>query len=179
MTKHNENRDFRQEGNAKKANYYYATLNFDRTFKILKSFLYVLDFFAQVSTRRLLPTEEISIGGFYTVRGYQENAVFGDRGFYMRNEIRSLQIKYTKYKNLKHDLQFLAFTDLGYVSHVNENVSTKNSSFLASVGPGIRYTVEDYLRVKLDYGIQLKKANRDFFAKSWHSKLHVYVSFQY
>lgn len=179
MTKHNDNSDFKQEGYAKSATYFYATLFFDRTFMIPKDFLYVLDFFAQVSTNKLLPTEQISIGGFYTVRGYQENAVFGDLGFYMRNEIRLPKVTFNKYKNITQELQFLAFIDVGYVTDVNDNVSMKNSSTLASIGPGVRYSAQNYVIFKLDYGIQLKKANRDYFAKSWHSKLHAYVSFQY
>ncbi|NGX28983.1 MAG: Heme/hemopexin transporter protein HuxB [Candidatus Anoxychlamydiales bacterium] len=178
MTDHNENKNFQAEGYAQKSKYFYATLHFDRTFRIPKEFLYVMEFFGQLSSVKLLPTEEISIGGFYTVRGYQENAVFGDDGFYFRNEIRSPNMKHAKYKNL-HDWQFLAFVDTGYVRDLNDNVSNKNSSFLASLGPGLRYTVENYFILKLDYGVQLKKANRDFFAKSWHSKLHVFVSLQY
>ncbi|KKL08801.1 hypothetical protein LCGC14_2572220, partial [marine sediment metagenome] len=177
MTKHNHNIDFRQEGYARGATYFYATLHLDRTINIYKDFLYALEFFAQASTNKLLPTEEISIGGFYTVRGYQENAVYGDYGFYARNEFRSPKICYPK--NYKHYFQFIAFADVGFVSKVNDNVSDKNTSTLASVGPALRYVAHDSLILKLDYGVQLKKANRVFFAKSWHSRLHAYVSLQY
>ncbi len=179
MTKHNEDQDFQKEGYAKKSRYFYATLYFDRTFLIPKDFLYVMEFFSQVSSTKILPTEQISIGGFYTVRGYQENALFGDNGFYLRNELRLPKMKYFKCKNKNHAWQFLAFVDLGYVSQIDDNISQKKAAFLASVGPGLRFGGGTNFILKLDYGIQLKKANRDFFAKSWHSKLHAFVSLQY
>jgi len=179
MTKHNDDRDFQIEGYARKSKYTYFTLHFDRTFNLPKEFMYVLDFFAQVSTRKLLPTEQISLGGYSTIRGHQENEAYGDQGFYIRNEARSPKIYFKKLRNIEHELQFLAFLDVGYVSDLNTNIFSRNATSLWSIGPGLRYTAEDNVIIKLDYGIQLKNVDREFFNKSWHTKLHAFVSFQY
>lgn len=177
MTKDNKDSDYRQEGNAKKSQYFYATLHLDRTFNLPRKFLYVMNFMGQASTTRLLPTEQISLGGFNTIRGYQENEAYGDFGFYFRNELR---YTFSKIKNdFNKQCQPLIFTDLGYVSMINDNVSDKNSSFLGSVGPGLRITMGDNFIVKLDYGVQLKNFRRKYFDKPWDSRLHVYGSLQF
>lgn len=43
----------------------------------------------QYSNNRLYGTEQISIGGLYTVRGYENNGLAGNTGWYWRNELSS------------------------------------------------------------------------------------------
>jgi len=179
MVDYNNRKDFKSEKNAENCQYFYSLFHFDRTFYLPNNFLYVMDFFSQISSTRLLPTEQMQLGGYWTIRGYQENALYGDHGFYLKNEIRSNKIVLKNIKNLSHKLQLLAFVDFGFVADINKNISNKNSSILASFGPGLRYLVNDNLMAKLDYGVQLKNLERKYFKRSAHSRLHAFVSLQY
>jgi hemolysin activation/secretion protein len=50
----------------------------------------------------------------------------------------------------------LAFWDYGFVGFNNAEPG-QNSSYLMSVGPGLRYNIDRYVTVQLDWGFQLKQ----------------------
>jgi len=55
--------------------------------KQIASFQYTLDAHYQHSGDRLFSTNQISIGGPYSVRGYAKEGLNGNSGFYVRNEL--------------------------------------------------------------------------------------------
>lgn len=116
------------------------------------------NFRGQFSTTNLLASEQFGVGGYDTVRGYNENELNGDSSFVFNFELRSPQIHLCKLKGKKRDsLQFLLFFDYGKVwlhTPVTGEVSQKA---IDSVGPGIRYYLDPYLTFRLDYGYGLKK----------------------
>jgi hemolysin activation/secretion protein len=177
--KYNKSNNFQVEGYAQSASYAYANLHFDRLTKLGSYFEWISDLYFQFSNKKLLPTEQFVLGGHDTIRGYQENAVFADQGFYFKNELRSKQIAINKIKNFDQKIQFLAFLDLGAVADTNKNLFTQNNQFLASAGPGIRYSGKENVIFSADYGIQLKNFKRKYFKKPWHSIFHIYGSLQF
>lgn len=60
-------------------------------FKFLEGLKYDFSFRSQYSYSNLYGTEEISIGGPYSVRGFKKSGISGKRGFYTRNELSYLK----------------------------------------------------------------------------------------
>ncbi len=174
MTKNNSTTDFDLERPGAKANYFYGQFDLERITKLPKKFTWILNFLFQLSDRKLLPSEQLSLGGYLSVRGYLENEVSGDKGFLLKNEIRFPPIHF-HIKKLENELQFLGFIDLGVVTDVDQNILTKNSAFLLSIGPGLRYKMNENISVRVDYGWRLKDIHGRLFGASEESRFHVGV----
>ena len=99
---------------------------------------------SQYSKQTLFGTEQFSVGGYYSVRGFRENYIVGDSGYYFRNKanfnIGALVAPFTKNsegiigKNLVHLNKFSVepFYDYGYVK--NKYVSNGADGRLAGAG---------------------------------------------
>jgi hemolysin activation/secretion protein len=175
MTRYNKTIYFEQERPGVKSNYFYFTANFDRTHHISTA-TWFLRAMMQFSSGKLLPTEQMAIGGYNTVRGYQEYMLVGNKGCLLSNEIRTSQFKiYLKSRKNYSSLQFLSFLDYGWVTGVDKNILPKQNAYLLSVGPGLRFIIKENFNVRLDYGVQLKHIKGRQFEKSGHSRLHAQV----
>lgn len=65
-----------------------TSLNFSRPFRMNDLDMhYNLAINAQWSDDNLFSSEQISLGGQYSIRGFKENIALGDTGVYMRNEV--------------------------------------------------------------------------------------------
>lgn len=99
------------------------------------------------------------IGGGRTVRGYRENARFGDNGFRF-----SIEDRYAVYRgtNLLPIVQLVPFTDLGVVWNTAGNPndeSLPSQRFLATVGLGLLLTPLPGCDLRLDYAVPLIDLN--------------------
>ena len=136
--------------------YIIAKANIDRVLKLPKDFSWVLTTQGQVSSEKLLASEEFMLGGAFTIRGYKENEILGDTGLFIKNELRTNAFPLFK-KTLKNDsLQLLAFFDWGLLADCDKNIVWVNKAWLASVGPGLRYSIGDRITLRFDYGFQLR-----------------------
>lgn len=98
----------------------------------------------QYSKQTLFGTEQFSVGGYYSVRGFRENYITGDSGYYSRNKanfnIGSLATPFIQKsegflaKNLVHLNKFSLepFYDYGYIK--NNYVSNGADGRLAGLG---------------------------------------------
>ena len=179
MTAFNRNFYFEIERPGARAFYIYGTLNGDRKFYLPKDFSYVMSALIQLTGYKLMPSEQILLGGQFTVRGYKENAIIGDRGFLLKNEVHTCPWHFFKNKKFKDDLHFLAFIDLGYTASADKSVNKTSSAFLMSLGPGLRYMIKDYVNVRIDYGVQLKSLSELRVGKPGHGRFHsgIFISF--
>jgi len=111
----------------------------------------------QAATGPLLPSEQFGLGGFATVRGYDERDFDSDDAVCFNFELRSPQIRLFGSK-AKNNLYFLAFFDygLGHNYH-NELKGIPATEYLMSAGPGVRLLMYPYLTARLDYGFQLHR----------------------
>ena len=174
MTKYNYNTFFREERDGATANYFYFDLYIDNTLYMPADFSWVLTSQFQYATGKLLPSEQLSLGGYYTVRGYQENKVISDRGILLRNEIRSPIIDISKgSKKIKNEIQLLGFVDFGWAANVDQNILSKDSTILASTGLGFRYNLMNYITFRFDYGWQLDTIHRVVDDSNKHSRFHL------
>ena len=104
----------------------------------------------QVSDRPLLPLEQISLGGAFTVRGYRQDALVTDNGFFASAELRTTIARIPKWSTT---IQLTPFTDFGVAW--NNNGLDLDQNTLVSVGIGLRVLASDLLTARLDWGIPL------------------------
>jgi hemolysin activation/secretion protein len=86
----------------------------------------------QLANDPLLPVEQISVGGRYSVRGYRENLIVSDEAFIASAEVR---IPLIRNKPWAEYLQVAPFYDYGKVN----NVDGFEPDDLSSIGVGLRW----------------------------------------
>ena len=112
----------------------YSLYNIDLTLqKSFQIFDYTLSAHSQYTNDKLFSKDQISIGGAYSVRGYQEEGLSGNSGYFIRNEFS----KTLKTKFLKKFIQtyFIAF-DGGHIK--KESDTNAGSLFSYSIGTRVR-----------------------------------------
>ncbi len=171
MTAFNRNHFFREQRSGANSDYYYFLFNLDRYQHLGRDWSWTLSTIIQMSSGKLLATEEFSLGGHLTVRGYLENEVLGDRGMLLKNEIRTPSISFKP--SWKDEFQLLAFVDFGFLNEVDQNVLSKDTSVLLSAGPGALYKISQYVNVRCDAGFQMKSVHGKLFGKNLHRRVHL------
>ena len=88
----------------------------------------------QIANKSLFPLEQISVGGRYSVRGYQENTLVRDNGFIASVESR---IPVIRNRPLADFVEFCQFADFG--TSWNTDLPTPQPKSIGSVGLGLRW----------------------------------------
>lgn len=144
--------------------YAYGRIDVRRETPLGSHFSWRLKAAGQYAESQLLPSETFGVGGYSSVRGYNERSVNGDNGFLVSNELRT---EWYELRNLVNEanatdcgVQFLAFVDYGKVFTRSPNpvLLERFDEALLSVGGGLRIHVSDNVRFRLDYGYQLSRA---------------------
>lgn len=131
-------------------------------------------FDAQLASDRMPTITREYLGGRNSVRGYEESEVNGDHAFVGTLELRTPLIenfipglkKDTQYVKdnpeywQQHRLQFLLFSDFGYVAY-DDKTSGADDQGLISVGAGFRLGLTKYSQMSLDYGYPILDASED------------------
>ncbi len=122
---------------------------------------------AQASTSTLIPSEQFKLGGYNTVRGYEESVFISDNGVCLNVEFRSRP--FSLIKKWKDELTLLAFADYGWGHNYHPFDGITTSAVLVGVGPGMRYNINPYLMLRADYGFRLHKIRFDEHGLGmWH-----------
>ena len=129
----------------------------------------------QVSSENLLPSEQFGLGGYDTVRGYEEREENKDNAMLFNFEIRAPQFSPFSAKN-DDALQFILFYDFGWGINWRSIAGEPKSSYLMGIGPGVRYTWGTIFTGFLDWGIKLHHS--DQFSHQF-SRLHFGATFSY
>ena len=110
----------------------------------------------QLSNNRLLPLEQIPVGGRFSVRGYRENTLIRDNAVLASLESRIPLLKFASGEDM---VQFAQFVDVGraWVSRGR----THDLQTLASVGLGLRWNIlpRERARFELYWGVPLQHVN--------------------
>ncbi|MDY7016516.1 MAG: ShlB/FhaC/HecB family hemolysin secretion/activation protein, partial [Cyanobacteriota bacterium] len=104
----------------------------------------------QLASRGLLPSEQFSAGGLGTVRGYRQDTLVGDNGFFSSAELRVPLFSFSQPRSL---LQLVPFFDYAIAWNRSRRIQP-DPNRLASVGVGLLWQVEN-LTARLEYGIPL------------------------
>lgn len=118
----------------------------------------------QLSNANLLASETLGLGGYDTVRGFEQRVVRGDSGVFASLELRTPPVSFAKWSgfyNVRDAMVALAFLDYGYLTNDDLLPGEPDPRTLASVGFGLRYQVQESITVRLDYGWQIDESGFD------------------
>ena len=142
-----------------RSDYTYGQFTLHRVTRLPWDFTSSIRALYQVASANLLPSEEFGLGGYQTVRGYDEREANGDDGFLLSTEVATPPVSLGQFIGLKQatdQLQFLGFVDYGGTSlHQATPSDTNPNTNLLGIGPGVRYNISPYLAVRFDYGFQM------------------------
>jgi len=115
----------------------------------------------QYSSTNLLASEQLGLGGYYSVRGYPERALRGDIGWILNLELYSPEFHPARdwFNFSKNDmLKFLAFVDYAHGEPVEDSAADPldDTADLMGAGVGLRYEFDDVLKLRLDYGVRFE-----------------------
>jgi hemolysin activation/secretion protein len=159
--------------------YFYGRVNLQRTHKLPWNLTLVATAAGQLSSTNLLASEQFSLGGATTVRGYEESIANGDRGWLGSLEVYSPSISPLRKiwaESPSDELKFLVFFDAGGVA--NDHLLPGEPSYrgLAGIGAGLRYRITTRLTVRFDYGWRLQDL-ADFETDDSRAYLSVLLSY--
>lgn len=113
----------------------------------------------QLTDDSLPPSEQIRLGGAYSIRGYQEGEYLADNGAYLANEIyvptyffpKDWKLPYSS-KTLRNQIMGVGFFDFGGGS-LRKPQNTENADrFLAGIGGGVRIELFDRVYARFQWG---------------------------
>ncbi len=114
--------------------------------------IFIASFDSQLSANPLLPSQQFTLGGSETVRGFAQNVLSGDDGIHLSLETRLIAMRDDKSK--RSVLQFAPFIDLGTVWNNPSNPTILPSqTFLAAGGLGVIVEPIEKLLLRLDLAI--------------------------
>ncbi|MEM1256489.1 MAG: ShlB/FhaC/HecB family hemolysin secretion/activation protein [Cyanobacteria bacterium P01_H01_bin.21] len=128
----------------------------------------------QLADQELLSSEQFSIGGFRTVRGYRQDQILTDNGFIASAEARIPFIRFPEWDGL---VQITPFIDFGTGWNTGGNNDPEDNA-LAAAGLGLLLLQGDrnQLTARLDWGIPLISVNSE--GDTWQEN-GVYFSIVY
>ncbi len=116
----------------------------------------------QLATEPLLPVEQISAGGRFSVRGYQENQFVRDHGVITSLEVRIPVLQNRPWADVVHLSPFVDFGRLWNASRPDPN---PEPAMLISIGMGLRWAAKLPFRIPIQpqlevfWGYRLKEAD--------------------
>jgi len=159
MSQANETPAFQTARAGAEAAYHYARLDVERLQRLPGGWTAALKGVFQAADENLLPSEQLGLGGYSSVRGYEEREANVDRGYFLSAELRTPPVSLLQTLNLSgggDELQFLVFVDHASGGSVHRLPGEARQVTLTSVGPGLRWTMGDQFSMRLDYGFQLE-----------------------
>jgi hemolysin activation/secretion protein len=177
VTEKNSDQAFDLARPLSKASYVYGRFSLERATQLPGGFTWIIRAIGQVADGNLLPSEQLGMGGYATVRGYEEREGNGDEGYFISNELRTpaVNLSHLFSNRIPFDdrLQLLGFWDYGEIQNVKLLSSEKPEYHFSSVGPGLRYTLSKHFSLRFDYGWQLHDSGLSPVRQ--HSRAHLGV----
>jgi hemolysin activation/secretion protein len=110
----------------------------------------------QASDKPLVNSEQFTIGGLGTVRGYLESEALGDNGISGSFELRTPSLGDVIGTKSIDDWRIYVFSEAGLVNIDNVLPDQQQQFQLASVGAGTRFKFENHYNGSFDFGVPLK-----------------------
>jgi hemolysin activation/secretion protein len=136
------------------ADYAYDRLDIENTNVLPGGYEWLVRASAQMASVNLLPSEQLSIGGLDTVRGYREFVAGGAQGVLLSSELRT-PVKAIGSGTLQGD----AFIDYGRVTDVEAIPGTPRAFERTSAGVGVRYSLGPNLNLRAEIGVPIGHAS--------------------
>ena len=164
LTSNNNNAAFSNAHAMATSDYVYNTIVLERLTKLPWDWSLILRGTVQSTNSNLPPSEQLGLGGYDTVRGYDEREVNTDNGYIFTTELRTPSISLgdiAGFPAYKDQLQFLGFWDYGDGSNHTPLPGETNEIPLSGIGVGFRYSINTYVSVRYDYAFQLLRTGFD------------------
>lgn len=127
----------------------------------------------QYARDALIPGEQFGAGGASSVRGYSEREIADDSGNFVTAEIYTPNL--CRQTN-NAQCRLLGFVEAAHVTRNHPLPGEQSSASIGSVGVGLRFTVQKYASLQLDYGHALKSGS---VTTKGSDKLHFRLSLSY
>jgi hemolysin activation/secretion protein len=126
----------------------------------------------QIADRPLLSSEQFSAGGVLSVRGYNQEEILGDNGFFSSVELHNTVWQIPEWD---FSLELNPFFDFATVW--NSDDSELETNTLASLGVGLKFLIGESLTANIDWGLPL--IEDDLSADSLESNgVHFFLNFK-
>jgi hemolysin activation/secretion protein len=167
LSEYNDSAAFNEFEPGSNPQYLYGRAEIRRLTRLPVGFAWYARAAGQLADARLVATEAFSLGGWDSVRGYDQNVVSGDNGWVLVNELRTPPLPLfgnfigkskAQAEGPFDGIRGLVFIDWGrtvYRSPAREG--WPSSETLLSVGVGLRYQLKQNFMVRFDYGWQLDR----------------------
>ena len=147
-----------------KINYSFNYISFLSTDWLLRFSL-----MGQETSDMLISGEQFGIGGMSSVRGFEERAILGDKGYQANLEL--WMPSFTEQK-----IRPLVFYDIGHTEIINPTLGTMAEEDPSSVGLGLRWSSRENLSASLDYGHVLNAAG---LIQKGENRVHLNVYYRF
>lgn len=161
MTSNNSNSSFQNIDGGADAQYIYGKFSLSRLFRLPGDAALFLSGQIQQADSNLMPSESFGIGGYDTVRGYDQRSANGDNAYLGNVELRTPPVSFWQIAGAGEALDqlvFLIFMDYGQVLQYSPDTISSVNWHLLSVGPGLRYNIGPYFNLRFDWGFQMQQA---------------------
>jgi hemolysin activation/secretion protein len=161
LTGKNEDEEFDAARPGADPDYFYGTLQLERTWDLPEGFSLVNRFSGQLASERLVGSELMGFGGWSSVRGYEEREVNTDHGAIASFALWSPELELGRpfdEARLDSRLQFLAFWDYGHARIRQAYPGERTLTKLSGVGLGLRFRISAHLTFRCDFGYALRDA---------------------
>ncbi len=177
MLPHQTTEDFSNLRAGATPQYFYSRLSLSLDQKLPANWKMFVQGRSQLSVSNLIPAEQFALGGYNTVRGYDEKVVNGDNAVCGNFEIRAPEFTVAGiwFPKTADSVTLLGFVDAGYAWYREAVEATPISQTLLSYGPGLRYNVSSYFTSRLDVGFPLLEVEKD----SGKAHVHFNAIFSY
>ncbi len=115
----------------------------------------------QLADQPLVPTEQLGLGGFGSIRGYRQDALLTDNGILASGEIRLPVVRIPEWETV---VQLIPFIDLG-VGWNSGDTEEPETNTLAAIGLGLQLLQSRGFSARLDWGIPL--VNLESTERTW------------
>jgi hemolysin activation/secretion protein len=179
LTNHQNKEKYQAVRAGSQSEYVYGHASLERLWVLPKDWSLFNRLTAQVSDSRLPPTEQLGLGGYNTVRGFDEREVNSDQGLMATIELRTPRLDLgivDEAKNIPSFLQFLAFFDYGYARNRGSYPFERRTEDMLSVGAGARLRISDNVHLRVDYGHKLEDVPG---SQSKDGRLHIFFMLSY
>jgi len=144
-------------GRVTDATYVTGGIDVTRTTGLPHGFFWVSQFSGLVSSQALPDTERLGLGGFYAVRGYDNDDGAADTGLVWRNELRGPTFSPLANSGYADSASPFVFVDLGH----GYDFAAKDHTTLAGTGVGLDYAIGDRLSASFTGAVALADADAD------------------
>lgn len=156
---HQSNHEYSAMRPFAKPRYFYFTTSLGEIYQLASKEEIAFLLRVQGSANTLIPSEQFQLGGYNTVRGYEQSVFISDNAVCFNVELRSRPL--SLFKKVNDRLTFLGFLDYGWGYNYHPFDGISKTATLLGVGPGFRYRIDPYLEVRFDYGFKLHSVNFD------------------